>query len=309
MANAAAPAGSSNIAFRADDGTILRGWHFLPKNGGADRAPLIVLHHGFSGVKEFYLDKFSNVFAEAGLGVLVYDPRGLGDSEGRIRQEIDPFQQVSDFRDAISFGSTLPRVDPDRIGVWGCSYGGGVAIQATALDQRIGCIVVQVPFLSGGGYWSQVPPEARKQLSQIFAQDRRARAAGQLPMMVAVAAEDATKTLCVLPTQDSWEFCMRQMAPIAPNWKNEVTLRSFEMIGSFEPLAYLHRITPRPLMFIGAENDSLIPFELAKQAFERVGEPKQLLALPSGHFDCYGADFEQSASAARDWYVKHLVAK
>ena len=33
--------------------------------------------HGFSAVKEMYLDKFAEVFAAAGLGALVFDNRNL----------------------------------------------------------------------------------------------------------------------------------------------------------------------------------------------------------------------------------------
>lgn len=303
MTKVAATASSmNNVAFRADDGTILRGWHFPPKPGSSELAPIILLHHGFSGVKEFYFIKFAEILNRAGLGVLAYDPRGLGDSDGRIRQEIDPFQQVADFRDAVTFALTLPGVDPNRVGVWGTSYGGGVAIQSTALDQRIGCIVVQVPFLSGDAYWNHVPHEARKQLSQLFAQDRAARAAGRRPMRIAVAAED-TSAPCVLPTQDAWDFCTKEMAPVAPNWKNEVTVRSWEMIASFEPVAYIHRIAPRPLLFIASEFDSLLPLEGAKQAFARAEGLKEFIVLPSGHFDCYD---ERSSFAARDWFARHL---
>ena len=284
MAQGERPAGQpNNVAFKADDGTMLRGWHFLPSNTRADSAPIVVLDHGFSGVKEFYLDDYANLFAEAGLGVLVYDPRGFGDSDGRVRQEIDPFQQIADFRDAITFAQTLRHADPQRVGVWGSSYGGGVAIQAAAIDPRIQCVVAQIPFLSGGAYWNHVPPQARDQLSKMFAAERSERAAGNPLMMVPVVAEDPIKTPCVLPTKEAWDWCTKA-ATRAPNWKSLVTMRSFEMIASFEPMAYIDRIAPRPLMMIGAERDDLIPIEASRQAFERAQGPKEFVALPCGHF-------------------------
>jgi uncharacterized protein len=63
--------------------------------------------HGFSAVKEMYLDGFAAVFAEAGLGALVFDNRNFGASGGEPRQEIDPWEQVRDYRDAITFAETL----------------------------------------------------------------------------------------------------------------------------------------------------------------------------------------------------------
>ena len=76
--------------------------------------------HGFSAVKEMYLDRSAEVFAAAGLGALVFDNRNFGASDGEpARQEIDPWQQVHDYRDAITFAETLAETDPARIGIWG----------------------------------------------------------------------------------------------------------------------------------------------------------------------------------------------
>ena len=61
-----------DIAFRAEDGTTLRGWHYLP-DGRQGRLPTIVMAHGFSAVKEMYLDRFAETFAAAGLAAIVFD--------------------------------------------------------------------------------------------------------------------------------------------------------------------------------------------------------------------------------------------
>src|SRR5271168_2145356 len=53
----------SNIAFKTTDGTTLRGWHYLP--AGSGRYPTIVMAHGFSAVKEMYLDKYAEAFMQA----------------------------------------------------------------------------------------------------------------------------------------------------------------------------------------------------------------------------------------------------
>src|ERR1700738_1931000 len=51
-----------DIEFKASDGTILRGWHYVPE-GRSGPVPTVVMAHGFSAVKEMYLDEFSEVFA------------------------------------------------------------------------------------------------------------------------------------------------------------------------------------------------------------------------------------------------------
>jgi hypothetical protein len=73
--------------------------------------------HGFSAVKEMYLDSSAEVFAAAGLNALVFGNRCFGASAGEPRQEIDPWAQVRDYRNAITYASTLPEVDAGRIGI------------------------------------------------------------------------------------------------------------------------------------------------------------------------------------------------
>ena len=72
-----------DIAFNAE-GTVLRGWLYLPERSGG-RVPGVVMAHGFTAVKEMYLDRYAEVFAAAGLGVLVFDHRNFGASDGEPR--------------------------------------------------------------------------------------------------------------------------------------------------------------------------------------------------------------------------------
>ncbi|MBI5920153.1 MAG: hypothetical protein HY847_00740 [Betaproteobacteria bacterium] len=41
------------------------------------------------------------------------------------RHHIDPWRQVSDYHDAITFAGSIPGVDKSRIGIWDSSYSGG----------------------------------------------------------------------------------------------------------------------------------------------------------------------------------------
>src|SRR5207302_9145340 len=54
-----------DIEFQAE-GPRLRGWLYTPDAGGAP-FPTVVMAHGFSAVKEMYLDRFAEAFAEVGL--------------------------------------------------------------------------------------------------------------------------------------------------------------------------------------------------------------------------------------------------
>src|SRR5260370_28415459 len=136
-----------DVAFDAE-GVTLRGW-FYPAEGRPGPAPAIVMAHGFSAVKEMCLDSYAEVFAGAGLNVLVFDNRNFGASDGEPRQEIDPVAQVRDYRHAITWACGLPEVDPLRIGIWGSSYSGGHVVVVAAADRRVKAVVSQVPVISG----------------------------------------------------------------------------------------------------------------------------------------------------------------
>src|SRR6201987_4881004 len=182
-----------DIEFNAE-GTTLRGW-FYPaggaRQGAAGAAPAGVMAHGFPAVKEMYLDKFAEVFAEAGLNVLVFDTRCFGASDGQPRQEIDPWAQVRDYRHAITYAGTLPEVNPARIGIWGSSYSGGHVLVVAAIDRRVKAVVSQVPLVSGhANLRALVRADFIAGFRAQFDADRLARFRGEPPAMGPVVDKD-----------------------------------------------------------------------------------------------------------------------
>ena len=62
----------TDVEFSTEDGVMLRGWHYRPDRGRGPW-PTIVMAHGFSAVKEMYLDRFAEVFAAAGIAAPIQD--------------------------------------------------------------------------------------------------------------------------------------------------------------------------------------------------------------------------------------------
>jgi len=297
----------ADIEFKTEDGTILRGWHYLP-DAVSGQVPTIVMAHGFSAVKEMYLDKFAQAFADAGLGAVVFDNRNLGASEGEPRQEIDPWQQIRDYRDAITYAQTLAQTDPGRIGIWGSSYSGGHVMVVAAIDRRVKCVVSQVPLASGfQNFQRLVRADFIPGTRALLEADRRNRYNGLPPGMMPVVAEDPLAP-SALPTADSWQWFTQTAQERAPNWRNETTLRSIELFSEYEPGSYAPKISPTPFLLVVAENDVLVPPDLALQAYASALEPKQLVLLKGGHFDAYVNDFEAASTPAVEWFTQHLRA-
>ncbi|WP_111428880.1 alpha/beta hydrolase [Rhodobacteraceae bacterium DSL-40] len=295
-----------DIEFKTEDGVTLRGWHYVPEGAGGP-APTIVMAHGFSAVKEMYLDRFAEAFAEAGLASIVFDNRNFGASDGEPRYEIDPWQQVRDYRDAITYAETLPETDAERIGIWGSSYSGGHVLVVGAIDRRVKCVVSQVPLASGHGNARRlIRADFLAGVQGMFDADRRARMKGEAPAMIPVVDEDPSAP-SALPTPDSWKWFTETGKARAPSWKNEVTLRSVEMFTEYEPGSYAAFVSPTPLLMVVALGDVLTVADLALATYEQALEPKRLVALKGGHFDAYVNDFGSASTPAVDWFRQHLL--
>jgi hypothetical protein len=81
------------MAFQSK-GITCRGWFYVPDGlRQGQKAPTIVMTHGFSAVKEMYLQHFADRFAANGLACLVFDYRYLGASDGEPRGQIFPWEQ------------------------------------------------------------------------------------------------------------------------------------------------------------------------------------------------------------------------
>lgn len=292
-----------DIEFDAE-GTRLRGWLYTPE-GAAGPTPGVVMAHGFTAVKEMYLDRYAEVFAAAGLAVLVFDHRNFGASDGAPRGEIDPVAQHRDYRHAVSFARTLPEIDPGRIGIWGTSYSGGHVLVVGALDRRVRCVVSQVPAISGyQASLRRVPAPQVPALLAAFEADREQRFRGGPPAMRPVLPRSPGGP-AVFSGEDAIAF-FRTAAERAPSWGEEITLRSVEMAREYEPAIYISRISPTPLLVIAATHDTLTGTDLTLEAYQRALEPKRLVLIPGGHFVPYLEEFTASSTAARDWFLRHL---
>ncbi|MFC7613982.1 alpha/beta hydrolase [Actinokineospora soli] len=62
---------------------------------------------------------------------------------------LDIGDQLDDWRAALAYGRSLPEVDPDRIALWGTSFGGGHALRIASEDHGVAAVVAQCPFTDG----------------------------------------------------------------------------------------------------------------------------------------------------------------
>jgi uncharacterized protein len=129
--------------------------------------PGVVLCHGWGGSK-LTCERYAALFAEAGMIALSFTQatwfgsgphlrmraqQPVSDAEGspevhRVRDVVDPIDWLHNFRAAVDYLEGEPGVDRERIGAWGTSFGGGVAMHSAANDRRIRALSVQVAYVA-----------------------------------------------------------------------------------------------------------------------------------------------------------------
>ncbi|HVZ94502.1 MAG TPA: alpha/beta fold hydrolase, partial [Phycisphaerales bacterium] len=124
---AAAIAPIEDVYFTASDGTRLHAWYVPPQGRvpGDPPAPAVIHCHGNAGNVEDH-QVFSDFVSHAGLGVLLFDYRGFGNSDSC--SIISRGGCMCDAEAALDYLLTRPDVDRHRIGVYGYSLGGAFAL-------------------------------------------------------------------------------------------------------------------------------------------------------------------------------------
>jgi uncharacterized membrane protein HdeD (DUF308 family) len=121
------------VAFDASDGVHLSGWYRPTRNG----ATIVVLHGG--GGDRTGAVSHAKLLVSHGYGVLLYDARGRGKSEGQ--QNAFGWGWTNDVAGAIAFLKSRPEVDAQRIGGLGLSTGADALVQAAGQGADLHAVV------------------------------------------------------------------------------------------------------------------------------------------------------------------------
>jgi len=118
------PFAVKEVKFEGGDGLMMAGWRVPTQNGVT-----IILLHGYGGNRTMMLWHAERL-VKAGYGVLMYDERASGESEGTRRSF--GWEDPSDVGGAIRFIETESGNRAERFGMAGCSIGGQIALQSAA---------------------------------------------------------------------------------------------------------------------------------------------------------------------------------
>lgn len=309
-------ASRTDVDFPGHGGTTLRGWLYRPPRVSTDDVTTgVVMAHGFSAVKEMRLDRYAEVFAAAGMTVLVYDHRNFGASDGEPRHEINPWAQARDYQAAITWLAAHGGVDGTRIGIWGSSFSGGEALVVGACDRRVRAVVANVPFAGLPGVDYGDADEVTTRFERL--RDALADVSGEGPAdrrdtpfgPMAVVCEPGDDRPAFLPQDESSEYFL----PFGPagaeptTWRNDVTVVSLLSDPLWDPGVAAAHVAPTPLLMVVATDDRLADTAIAVAAAERAGPTCRLELLEGHHFIAYeGEGFDRSSTAAVEHFVANL---
>ena len=137
------------VRFTTADGLRLSGWYVPSRNRAA-----VIVSPGRSGTV-----RHARMLARHGYGVLLFDRRGEGESEGDFNAF--GWGGDGDIKAAVSFLRGRADVDPGRIGGLGLSVGGEMMIEAAAEDSRLRAVVSEgAGARSLAEHWDDPGPSA-----------------------------------------------------------------------------------------------------------------------------------------------------
>ena len=289
---------TANVSFYSE-GSRLSGLWRTPDFADA---PLraIVQGPGWLGLKDAKLYvRYHEALTEAGFGVLVFDYRGFGDSEGD-QGILSPSGQLKDLQNAVTYLTTRDDVEADAIGVFGTGgTGGGNAVLLAATDDRIRAAVSQVPVADGRDWLHRMRQE-HEWLAYVEAlnEDRKQRVLTGVGRLVHPREE------IMIPTPERKTTTIK--ADVDERIPTAVSLASAEDILDYQPLAAARGLLT-PLMVIGVENDATTPTDHAERLYAAAAGPKSLIIQrKTSHYAAYDRYWTEVTPRLVDWFDRYV---
>lgn len=283
------------ITQKIADGIVIT----LQKPGGEDKKPVIVLCHGFCGIREILLPAFAQAFAEAGFAAITFDYRGFGDSDGE-RGRLVPAMQIADILTVVRWAQQQPALDAQRIGLWGTSFGGCHVFGAAAQMPEIKCLVSQLAFADGEAIVSGHMDQQEKNafIATLDKMVEKQKTSGK-EMMVSVNR--------VLSDAESKAFFAENRA-LYPKMDIKIPFLTVRETLQYKPALAAAQVKCPSLVVI-AEKDSVNPPEQGRALFAAIGAQEKELyqQADARHYDIYtGAHFQQVIRVQTAWFEKYL---
>ncbi len=275
--------------------------------------PLVIMAGGWCYVKEMVLPYYAEYFDSIGFATLQFDYRNDGESSGEPRQHLNPWAQIEDYRNALSFAESHDDIDASRTGIWGISYAGGHVLVVSAIDPRPKFAISVVPVIDGFQTMRRVHGEARfAELRRVIMADRRSRFEGNPGGYIPMSSLKPFEEVCSWPMADCFEVFHDIKAREAPNHQHRNTIESVELFTQYDVIPFCKRILDTQVLFTAAKGDRNTSADLQIQAFNEIPNPKKAFEVfDVTHMSIYYdmEDLGKMAQVQADWLRSNFGAQ
>jgi dienelactone hydrolase len=275
-------------------------WLYRPSAAGP--VPCVVMAHGFSLTRHDGLPAYAEALADAGLAVLVFDHRYLGDSGGEPRQRFRKGAQLEDWRNAIAHARSLDGIDPGAIVLWGFSFSGGHVATIAARDGAVAATLALCPLVNGLPRVLSAKPRDVAWLLPRAVADLAGR-----HNTIPVTAQPGSHGAMTLPGEADG---FARAVPDGSPWGDEISPGVFAAIAFHRPLARAKRIGAPLWVGIGGRDIS-VDRRSAEKIAERAPKGESHLYPEWDHFDVLLGDAAAQIAADQIEFLRRagLVAQ
>ncbi|MFD9700549.1 alpha/beta hydrolase [Lentzea sp. NPDC059081] len=279
----------------------------LPGDHATPRA--VVLSTPGSSVKEQIGANYASRLAAHGITALVFDPAHQGRSGGEPRDLEDPYRRGEDISCAIDALSTVPGVDPDRIGVLGICAGGSYAVHTARTDHRIKAVGTVVPSDIGAAFRGFQPDGPAAALDAMAAARTEENRTGELTRLNWLPDTLEEAGPADLDTTQAITYYRTERGR-SEHSTNRRLARGDALLLGFDPFHLADELLTQPVQVVLAgRRGTTGSYESGMRLWKMVPNPVDLMVVEdAGHYEMY--DVPEYVDAAVDrlaaFYSEHL---
>lgn len=279
---------------------------YLPDSiDGAAPLRAVVLSTPGSSVKEQIGANYASRLAARGIAALVFDPAHQGQSGGEPRDLEDPYRRGEDISYAIDALSTIPGIDPERIGVLGICAGGGYAVHTARTDHRIKAVGTVVPGNMGTSFRSFQPdgaPVALDAMADARIEETRSGELTRVNWLPDTLEEAAAVGLTDIDTSQAVTYYRTERGRNEHSTNRRLS-RGDSLLLGYDAYHLVDQLMTQPLQVILAGRiGNTGSYESGMQLWKLAPNPVDLMVIDdAGHYEMY--DEPEYVDAAVDRLV------
>ena len=294
------------------EGAQLTGHIYYPENYNPSNSyPALIVSGSWTTVKEQMAGLYAKNLAKEGFITLAFDFRNFGESEGEPRFYENPSLKKEDIKQAVTYLSSLPEVDNNKIGAFGVCAGAMYTLMAASEDHRIASVVTAASWLHDAEavklfYGGEQGVNAKVKAAQMAKKDYAEN--GVVQYIPTISTEDEHAAM-----YGPYDYYLNPERGAISQWSSDkFAVMSWEDWLTTDPMPTAKQLNVPTLMI---HSDGAVLPQYTKNYFENIASPvKKLhwieteLESPFHQFNYYDQDAEvtEAVTETAQWFKQYL---